>query len=78
LPEDNCPLLWILDRLKTGHNLKISCETCLVNRQFCEAFRKGDKRAIDYALILGDIIQNGLIGGDVLGKSLRCKVGQTK
>ena len=56
--RDCCPVVWALERTKTKIQLKqpLSCKTCTVSRAFCEAFCRGDERAIQYALILEELM----------------------
>ena len=68
---DCCPIIWTLERAKTKIQLTrpLSCETCTVNRAFCEAFCRGDVRAVQYALILEELM---VMKGD---KDVRKEIG---
>ena len=74
LIRDCCPIVWTLERAKTKIQLKrpLSCETCTVNRAFCDAFCRGDERAVQYALILEDLM---VMEG---GKDVRKEIGSCR
>jgi len=63
--KEGCPYLTILDKLGARFKTDFSCEACMVNPEFCEAYRRGDVKAVNFQRNFLELIDFLIESGEI-------------